>query len=766
MSRVFLAHETALGRLVVIKVLSPTLAAGISADRFTREVRLASQLQQAHIVPVFSTGVAAGLPYYTMPFVDGLSLRARLALARLSIEEVTSVLTDVARALAFAHEHGVVHRDIKPENVLLSGDSAVVTDFGIAKAVSASTTGVNHQTLTEVGAAIGTPAYMSPEQASGDEVDARTDIYAWAVIAYEMLSGQHPFSAQTTSAALIRAHIAERPKALSTVRPEVPKGLAALVMRSLEKDPKNRPADGRELLSMLTKAMTGERLVGRKRSYSAKIGIGALTAIVIGAAVALMASRNHQSSEAATSGAIVASPRATSADSKAIAVLPFVNVGGDPTQEYFSDGVTDEIADALARIPGLRLASRTSAFAFKGRSGMDARKIGKELNVGSLLEGQVLRSGDKLRISSQLTDSRNGLVLWRNSYQREMKDVFAVQADIAKSIASALQVTLSDAKPMVAKTENIQAHDLYLRGRFEHEKLTEEDIRRGITLYDSAIALDPKYADPRAGLATAWMNLTDDWVAPKEAVPHVLAAAKAALELDSTNAAAYLALVWGTNFTTSPEVRRKQLARAVALAENNLSGAGWFVPLELIAFDQVEALRLATRLYIVDSTSPSIVVSYAVVLAYTGRPTEALSALERAIKRGLGVPYIHFLYGEVLLQLGRPREALEAYRVAERSYPDAGRTGIARSYVALSRPQDARVLVKMIEADAAKRYVSKDYIAQVYAALGEKDEAFKWLDRAADDGSEYLQWLGVNPAWVPLRSDPRFSALKARLRLP
>ena len=764
MSRVFLAEETSLGRLVVIKVLSPTLAAELSAERFTREVRLASQLQQANIVPVFSTGVSAGLPYYTMPFVDGLSLRAKLSSARLAIDEATSVLTDIARALAFAHEHGVVHRDIKPENVLLSGDSAVVTDFGIAKAVSESTTGVRQQTLTEVGTAIGTPAYMSPEQASGDDVDARTDIYAWGVIAYEVLSGQHPFAGRTTSAALIRAHIAEKPEALIAVRADVPNGLAYVVMRSLDKEPNNRPANGRELLSLLTKGTTGERVAANKRSRSRRIGMGALTAIVIGAAVALSVWGNRRSAEPATFGAIGDAP-AASAEPKAVAVLPFVNVGGDPKQEYFSDGVTDEIADALARIPGLRLASRTSAFAFKGRSGMDAKKIGKELNVGSLLEGQVLRSGDRLRVSTQLTDSKNGLVLWRNSYEREVKDVFAVQAEIAKSIASALHVTLSDAKPIVAKTTNIEAHDVYLRGRFEHEKYTGEGIRRAIALYDSAIRLDPRYGDPRAGLATAWINLADDWIAPKQAFPRAVAAAKAALELDSTNAGAYLALLAGTKFTTPPEVRRKELHKVVPLAPNDPSTLA-LVSMELLPFDQLGAIRLAKRAYMLDSTSQTTTIYYSVALALVGRPAEALPPLEAAIKRDAGIPFVHFLHGEVLLQLGRAREALEAYRIAEPSLADAGRMGMARSYVALGQRENALKLVKAMEADAAKRYVSKDYIAEVYAALGEKDEAFKWLDRAADDRSSYLTWFGVSPVWAPLRSDPRFSALKARLRLP
>jgi serine/threonine-protein kinase len=765
MSRVFVAQETSLGRLVVIKVLSPTLAAEISADRFIREVRIASHLQQANIVPVFSTGVSAGLPYYTMPFVDGLSLRARLGSGPLEIEESTSVLTDIARALAFAHEHGVVHRDIKPENVLLSGDSAVVTDFGIAKAVSASTTGIKPQTLTEVGAAIGTPAYMSPEQASGDDVDARTDIYSWAVIAYEALTGQHPFAAQTTSAALIRAHIAEKPQALSAMRPEVPRGLAAVVMRSLEKDPKSRPANGRELLSMLTKATTGERLAERKRSRSARIGIGALTAIVIGTAIALSASRNRHSSGAAAGGTIGAAPGVERAEPKAVAVLPFVNVGGDPAQEYFSDGVTDEIADALSRIPGLRLASRTSAFAFKGRSEVNAIKIGKELNVGALLEGQVLRSGAKLRISTQLTDARNGLVLWRNSYQRERKDVFAVQADIAKSIASALQVTLSEAKPMVAKTENMEAHDLYLRGRFEHDKYTGGSIRRAITLYQKAIELDPRYADPHAWLATAWINLADDFIAPKEAAPAARAAAKAALELDSTNAGAYYALAVAGNFTTSPEERRNQLQKAASLFTGDASQLA-LVSVAVLSLDQSGAIELAKRANVLDPTAQFTTFGYSFVLAYSGRAAEALPFLEAAVKRGGAGPLIYSVYGDVLLELGRAREALGAYQTLQASLGDAGRTGMARAYVALGQRDKAMALVKALESDAAKRYVSKDYIAQVYAALGEKEEAFKWLDRAADDMSNNLQWLGVNPAWKPLRSDARFSALKARLRQP
>jgi serine/threonine-protein kinase len=606
---------------------------------------------------------------------------------------------------------------------------------------------------------------MSPEQASGDDVDARTDIYAWAVIAYELLSGQHPFPGHTTSAALIRAHIAEKPRSLSAARPDIPRVWVDLVMRSLDKDPKNRPANGRELLSVLTSGTTSERLEARKKSRYTRIGIGALAAIVVGVAVALAVARSQQSAESKTFGR-VGDKSGTSAEPKAVGVLPFVNVGGDPSQEYFSDGITDEIADALARIPGLRLASRTSAFAFKGRSGIDARTIGKELNVSSLLEGQVLRSGDRLRVSTQLTDSKNGLVLWRNSYERQMKDVFVVQTEIAKSIASALQVTLSDAKPMmVAKTANMDAHDAYLRARFEHEKYTGEGIRRAIALYDSAISLDPRYGDPRAALALAWINLADDWIAPKDALPEALAAAKGALKLDSTNANAYAALLASTKFTTVPEVRRKQLDKAAALAPNDPSILA-ALSVELIPFNPAEAIPLARRAYMLDSTSQTTTIYYSTALVIVGRPAEALQPVEAAIKRGAAIPFVHYVHGEALLALGRAREALESYRIAEAALPDAARMGMARAYAALGQPQRAIQFAKALEADAGKRYVSKDYIAQIYAELGEKDEAFKWLDRAADDRSGYLTWLGVSPAWASLRSDPRFAALKARLRLP
>jgi serine/threonine-protein kinase len=322
MSRVFVAEDATLGRRVVVKVLAPELAEGLSAERFAREVRIAARLQHPNVVPVLAAGTGpGGLPYYTMPFIEGATLRERLAVGTLAITEAVAILRDVARALGYAHTQGVVHRDIKPENVLMTGGAAVVTDFGIAKAVSAAGGGVT--ALTQVGMAVGTPAYMAPEQAAGQgDVDSQADLYSWGLVAWEVLAGRHPFAERTSALALIGAHLTQVPVPLSDIRPDVAPALTALVARCLAKDPAERPASAAELLHTLdTMAVTP------------------------------------------------AAPRTASVGAPAVrtlAVLPMVNTSGDIENEHFSDGLTDELIGALSTVPALRVTGRTSAFALKG----------------------------------------------------------------------------------------------------------------------------------------------------------------------------------------------------------------------------------------------------------------------------------------------------------------------------------------------------------------------------------------------------------------
>jgi serine/threonine-protein kinase len=496
MSRVFVAHETTLGRDVVIKVLPPEMAAGDSIERFKREIQLAAKLQQANIVPLLAAGDADGLPYYVMPYVRGESLRARLARdGELPVAESIGILREVARALADAHEHGVVHRDIKPDNVLLSGGSAVVTDFGVAKALTAASGG-EAVDITDLGMALGTPAYMSPEQASADpHVDHRADIYALGCMAYELLTGQTPFAGRTPAATLA-AHVSERPDSIERRRASVPPGLAALVARCLEKRPSDRPQSAQEVLHALDALATpsGGTAPATRGGGRWTMGVTAAGVVVL-VIIAVFGMHAIRGRSAQSAGSAIHS----------VAVLPFENVGGDTSTLYFADGMRDELATALGEVPSLSVASRTSSYAFRGKSGVTPRDIGRELGVDAILEGTVRRSGDQLRIAAQLTRASTGLSLWSESFDRRMTDVFAVQEELGRAIAAALGTAVrggsstSGANVSVAKsrgTSNQVAYDLYLRARYF---LNARQISPALRYFDEAVKLDSSFAQSLAG---------------------------------------------------------------------------------------------------------------------------------------------------------------------------------------------------------------------------------------------------------------------------
>jgi serine/threonine protein kinase/TolB-like protein len=522
MSRVYVARDVALGRDVVIKVLAPELAEGLSAERFEREAHLAARLQHPHMVPVITAGVAGGLPYYTMPFIAGESLRARMARGRIELPVAVKVLSDVARALDYAHRQCVVHRDIKPENILLSDGIAVVTDFGIAKALSAAKTPAPGGTLTQLGTSLGTPAYMAPEQAVGDAVDARADLYAWGVVAYEMLAGVHPFAQKTTAQQLIAAHIAECPEPLPARAPEVPAPLAALVMRCLEKEPSARPGDASSIVATLdaTHLLDGHhqpsathahaRTRGRNRA-AVLSGAGVVALLALGAAV--LGLRHHASLRHAPGSPSSSAAAAGRAPITTVAVLPFVNTGGDAKDEYFSDGMTDELAHALSRLPSLRVAGRTSSYAYKGKD-VPAQQIGRTLHVGGIVEGTVRRAGDRLRITAELTSASDGLVVWSDSYESSATDVFQVQDQFTREIVSALEPALHGATAATVAdssrgTADPAAYDLYLKGRYYFAKRGGENVQRSIGYFRQAIERDPHFARALVALAMAYQVLPD-----------------------------------------------------------------------------------------------------------------------------------------------------------------------------------------------------------------------------------------------------------------
>ena len=468
MSRTYVAREVALDRRVVIKVLSPDLAATVSHDRFRREILVSASLQHPNIVGILTADEVDELPYFTMPFVEGESLRMRIERnGALSVAQAVSVLRDVARALAYAHERGIIHRDIKPDNVLLTAGAAVVADFGVSKALSSARVrrhSGNDASITTAGTALGTPAYMAPEQAAGDpNADHRADLYAFGVMAYELLLGKPPFSGRPP-AQLLAAHLAEQPRHIAAERGDIPRALTDLVMRCLEKDPARRPqsaahvAQALEDPAMVSGAFASAPALAARRPaptfqtlrwglgivfVAAVIGVIAVIAVI---AVGNVAARPSAPIVAGTPAHIRPVPLAV-ADTRSIAVLPFVSLSADSADGYLANGITEELTSALSRLAGFRVASRTASKASQER-GASPEDIGRDLNVAYLLEGTVQRQGDRLRVTTRLVNAVDGFTAWGDVYERRAADLFAVQDYVARSVADAVSSQLG-ASPAV-----------------------------------------------------------------------------------------------------------------------------------------------------------------------------------------------------------------------------------------------------------------------------------------------------------------------------
>jgi eukaryotic-like serine/threonine-protein kinase len=439
MSRVFLARDSVLGRTVAVKVLSPELAATVSVDRFRREIMLSANLQHPHIVPVLGSGELDGLPYFTMPYVEGESLRARIRRGPMQVANAVSILRDVARALSFAHERGIVHRDIKPDNVLIAGGSAMVADFGVAKAVSESARDRmrnGSDSLTGIGTSLGTPQYMAPEQAAGDpETDHRADIYALGVMAYEMLAGAPPFGGRSPQQVLA-AHITERPAALSTLRPGLPSALETLVMRCLEKDPSLRPQTAADVVEALDDpAVVSGAFSSSASGTHAPVAVRparrglttALAALALAGAAVIGAMIDREPAESALT------PQAVHPGS--VAVLPLV--GLDSADAALANTMTEEITSALGRLEGVQVASRTAA-ASALRVAVGPQDIAGRLRVATVVEGTVQREGNRVRVTARLVNAGDGFMLWADVYEADARNVFAMQDSIARAIGRAL----------------------------------------------------------------------------------------------------------------------------------------------------------------------------------------------------------------------------------------------------------------------------------------------------------------------------------------
>jgi len=795
MSRVFVAEETSLGRKVVVKVLPPELAAEVSVERFRREIQFAAQLQHPLIVPVLSATEQGALLYYTMPFVRGESLRARLRRdGALPLGDALRIWRDLATALAFAHGHGVIHRDIKPENILLTesgqdggGAYAMVTDFGVARAID---TAVTSGGLTATGIAVGTPAYMAPEQVAADaHIDQRADIYSAGVVAYEMLTGQ-PLFAEVSPHRMLAAHVTREPEPVSRLRPTIPAEVDGLVMRCLAKDPASRLTSNelrREIEGLLGNG-TVSSLEGRLAAERANVEgdppmaavpttvtrprwrrlalMAAATVVVAGALVPVLSRDRRQRVPTAPAAPVAR------LGSRSVAVLPFENSSSDKDNEYFVDGVTDELISALARVRGLRVTSRSTSFAFKG-SHLGARTIGDSLGVQLVLEGSVRKEGNQLRIFTQLTRAADDSAVWSQTYDRELRDVFKVQEELAQSILVELQKAMgngsvasggadSSAPLQLVRhtTKDREAYDLYLRGRYFWNRRTREGFTKAASFFNEAIARDSTFAAAWAGLADSYCILANFGIRPaREVCPQTAEAARRAIALDSTLAEAHASLGFVTLFYYWDfDTAERELKKAIALDSTYTNAYLWLNHLAWARGDTSSSLAYMRRAVDLEPLSLILNARLGNALWRAGRLKEAEAQQRHTLD-------LDSTFGDARRELARVENDEGKYDAA---VADAERFGrrldIAYTYARAGRREDALTALRELEAESRHgEWVYPAHMAYIYAALGNADAAFTWLERSFASRDPDLIFIATAPELAPIRGDPRLVALARKV---
>ena len=777
MSHVFVAHDDALDRDIVVKVLHRDLVDAVNLERFAREIRLAARLSHPHIVPLLMAGESGGRPYYTMPLVKGQSLRDRLRReGRIRVPDAVRILRDVAAALGYAHEQGVVHRDIKPDNILLTGDSAAVTDFGVAKALSASSPGMT--SMTSMGVSLGTPSYMAPEQAAGDPmIDARADLYALGIMAFEMLGGHCPFDGRTVQATLA-AHIAEPPPDIRALRADLPMRLSDLIMRCLAKDPADRPSDAATFIRTLDSLADPVQQTVRSTSAPRPVGSFVLSSTLskgiagaVAAAAVIFAAYSYVSrSQSSLSIALQnASPSARASDpAVSLAVLPF---GGssDSTETYLREGMAEQLMVSIARAPGVRVASRMSSFAMGGQTGLSTADIGKQLRVEHLLEGTIRREGARVRVFVQLTHAQDNVGLWSENFEFAAADVFTVQDSISRAVLNRLQGDragpASAAGAIRHGTRNLEAYDLYLRARYQFNKFDEAPLRESIRLYEEALQRDPQYADAWAGIASSWLFLADDYVAPSIAYPAARRAAEQALALDPTLADAHAARGSALfSFDWKFAEGRREIERAVAIDPRSfivlLSQLSMYV-----ALSQPDSVLLVlTRGLESDPLSPLNALLMGRFYGIVGRYDEAIEQYRRVVELAPPLaPFALLPIADAQIALGRKDDGENTLAQVRGMLPPPMHFLLASGEAGLGHAKVARALLAQYESVAKQTYVRPELIATVYARLGDRDAAIAWLEKSFVAHSPYLFSLGVDKQWDSLRGDPRFDAMVARI---
>ncbi len=747
MGAVYRARDLHLDRPLAIKVLRPqAIADPERKKRFVQEAKAASALNHPNIVTIYDIDRADGIDFIAMEYVQGKTLDQLIGRKGLTIGEALKYAAELAGALATAHAAGIVHRDIKPTNIMVTDKGFIkVLDFGLAKLAepvgsdafsSAQTGSFEKAPRTAEGTIVGTVAYMSPEQAEGKSVDSRSDIFSFGSVLYELVSGRRAFQGETTISTLA-AVLREEPKPLKEVVSDVPAELEKMIARCLRKDPNRR------FHHMMDLKVALEELGAELHNLA----------------------KQRESGMAKESRSPETPP--------SIAVLPFADMSPQRDQEYFCDGITEELINALAKVEGLRVASRTSAFQFKGKA-EDIGKIGSQLKVRMVLEGSVRKAGDRLRVTAQLIDVAEGYHLWSERYDREMKDVFAVQDEISQAVVNTLRIKLlgqPSAHLVKRATENLEAYDLYLRARSYQNRWHAEGMKKAVEYYGRAVTIDPMYAAAYAGMAEAYAMLAYWTMSPIEIWNQAKVVALKALEIDDTLGEAHSSLgVILSFYDWDWAAAEREFKRAIGL-NPAFTHAHTFYSVYLLAVGRLdEALIEIKRAIELDPLSLDTNGSLGCAFYFRREYDEAIEQFRKTLELDPSHPRAYYYLGRAYIGKAMFEEAVAALqRGSQCSGSDLRILGVlGHAYALMDKRNEAQKLLDEFKAPSKPGFPSFSVFSRalIHIGFGENDQAFECLEQLCEERSTLLHWPKVDPLFDSLRSDPRLQDLLRRIGLP